>query len=363
MDLRTKETITTIAPGRVCLFGDHQDYLGLPIIASAIDRHISLKAKKNNSKVFNIYKPDIDTKESIAIDAVNENTNVIGDHFLAALKVVQRHGCIPTEGYDITITGNIAINAGISSSSAVLMTWVKFLLEAFCDKETDGELAAEIAYQAEVIEQKSSGGKMDQYSIGLGNIIYLETDVESSYERIEKPLEGLIVGESGIPKKTLALLKELKEKSWLAISKVKEKLPDFTVKRAKIEELDNYLNYVEDDLKPYLYAAISNYNVTKNAQKEFAKETLDLKKIGELINEHHVILRDSLKITLPKIDNMINAALDSGAYGAKIVGSGKGGCIVALSPPGKEKAIIKAIKDAGGKDAYSVSIDPGVRVA
>ena len=32
------------APARICLFGDHQDYLGLPVIACSIARFINLKA-------------------------------------------------------------------------------------------------------------------------------------------------------------------------------------------------------------------------------------------------------------------------------------------------------------------------------
>ena len=38
------------APGRVCLFGDHQDYLGLPIIACAIDRFIEIQGSENDSE-------------------------------------------------------------------------------------------------------------------------------------------------------------------------------------------------------------------------------------------------------------------------------------------------------------------------
>ena len=38
--------IISKAPGRVCLFGDHQDYLGLPIIATTIDKEITIKAIK-----------------------------------------------------------------------------------------------------------------------------------------------------------------------------------------------------------------------------------------------------------------------------------------------------------------------------
>ena len=33
---------TTSAPGRLCLFGEHQDYLGLPVIAMAINRRCRL---------------------------------------------------------------------------------------------------------------------------------------------------------------------------------------------------------------------------------------------------------------------------------------------------------------------------------
>ncbi len=36
------EHIRVTAPGRICLFGEHQDFLGLPIIACAIDLAIEI---------------------------------------------------------------------------------------------------------------------------------------------------------------------------------------------------------------------------------------------------------------------------------------------------------------------------------
>ena len=48
--------IISKAPGRVCLFGDHQDYLGLPIIATnAGDASVILK-NYPNSKIANTEK-------------------------------------------------------------------------------------------------------------------------------------------------------------------------------------------------------------------------------------------------------------------------------------------------------------------
>ena len=80
------------------------------------------------------------------------------------------------------------------------------------------------------------------------------------------------------------------------------------------------------------------------------------------MNAHHTVLKDVLKITVPIIDNMIDAALFNGALGAKIVGSGGGGCIVALVDKSNEESVIKGILEAGASDAYKVSIADGVKV-
>ena len=63
--------IISKAPGRVCLFGDHQDYLGLPIIATTIDKEITIEAIKNNTQEFKIFKKDLDINDSISL---NQNT-------------------------------------------------------------------------------------------------------------------------------------------------------------------------------------------------------------------------------------------------------------------------------------------------
>ncbi len=354
--------IISLAPGRTCLFGDHQDYLGLPVIACAISRNIKLTAIENGLQVFNINKPDIKKKLKINIDKELIFIEK-GDHLLYALKVLRRYGCIPNKGFDIEIKGDLPINAGTSSSSAVVVSWVNFLVEAFgINEDVSPELISQIAYESEVLEQGAPGGKMDQYSIGIGNIVYLETGDDFSYEIINTPLNGIIIGESGIPKETVGLLGELREKTWLAINKVKNEIHDFDIKKAKSDDLKTYLKYVPENLQDYLYAAIVNHGITQKALIELKSTKPNFEKIGALMNQHHDILKNVLKITVPRIDNMIEAALSAGAFGAKIVGSGGGGSIVVLAPVGKEKQIIEGIKRAGGIDAYEVSVDPGARI-
>ena len=356
------DKILSIAPGRTCLFGDHQDYLGLPIIACAINKHITLQATKNNSDYFFLDKPDVNIKRKIYFkDEIILPKNP--DFFLSTLQVLKRYGCIPNCGYDIKITGTIPINAGTSSSSAIVVAWVQFLLKAFGPQELlTPKKIAQIAFESEVLEYNFPGGKMDQFSISLGNIIYLETGKNFLVDVINLPLEGLIIAESGVKKDTIGLLKELKGNSWKAIQEVENKIPNFTMKTAKMENLTSYLDCLTDDLKPYFEAALGNYHVTKMAFQEFKSGHINLEKIGSLMNLHHHYLKNLLKITVPKIDDMIDAALNSGALGAKIVGSGGGGSIVVLSNKENEQQILDAILAVGAKDAYAVNVEKGANV-
>lgn len=354
--------IRSVAPARTCLFGDHQDYLGLPVIACAIDRHITLEAFENNKNVLHVEMPDIKAERTIAIDQ-QISTHEKGDHLMAALVVAGEYGCIPDRGFDVHISGNIPVNSGISSSSALLVSWVQFLLEAYGSTlPVNNELIARMAYEAEVVRQTGPGGKMDQYSIALGNIMYLETGDELSYELIHKALPGLLIAESGIPKDTIGLLGDLRHKATEAIEIVNAHVAGFNIRKASIKDLPKYLNYLPADHAIYFEAALKNHDITQRALKQLRNEKSDPEQLGSLINEHHAVLKNMLKITVPRIDAMIDSVLEHGALGAKIVGSGGGGSIVVLSKEGKEEELIRCLLDAGAVNAYTVQVDPGARI-
>lgn len=351
------------APGRICLFGDHQDYLELPIIACAINRYISIQGTANGTDSFVINMPDLGKEEYIRF---REN-NLIptkGSHLKIALYVVQQYGCVPTEGYDITIEGDIPINAGLSSSSAMVVAWVQWLFTTFgCHQEVTPEFMGQVAYEAEVVAQKAPGGKMDQYTSAIGDTIYLETNPASNYRKIGCSLEGLIVGESGVAKNTVGVLGDIKGKSLEAIAFIEKITPSFDLATATLEEYTAYKTLLPDELQPFFYAAIQNHLITQEAFFALSETKIDYKHIGDLLNAHHAVLKNTLQITVPLIDTMIDAALHAGAYGAKIVGSGGGGCICAIAPLEKQQAVIEAIQNSGAKDAYHVHISKGAFIA
>jgi len=354
-------TIKIQAPGRVCLFGDHQDYLGLPVIACAIDRHFLLSATPIKEKSLRILMPDINKERTILLDDV-QTRNVKGDHLMAGLKVMSNKGCTFTKGYEIEFRSEVPINAGVSSSSAMMVAWIYFLWNAFGnDRAIDAETIGQWAYEAEVVEQNSPGGKMDQYTIALGSLIQIDTGEAFGYQLLGRSLDGMVLGESGMPKETLGVLGYLRRKAIQAITAAKDADASFDLETADMHDLKKIGNLLPVDLLPYFEAAIGNHLITKSALNILQSDVIDYPKLGKLMTDHHSILRDRLKITTPLIDAMIAAALDAGAYGAKIVGSGGGGSIVALAPLDVQEAVVTAILNTGAKDAYPINVTTGTK--
>jgi galactokinase len=50
-------SLTVSTPGRVCLFGEHQDYLGLPVIPAAISLRITMHAVHRDGRRVSFTSP------------------------------------------------------------------------------------------------------------------------------------------------------------------------------------------------------------------------------------------------------------------------------------------------------------------
>ncbi len=344
------------APARVCLYGDHQDYLGLPVIACAINKYIHVEGKKNKSKILSFHLVDLKRTVSICIDKISLKP-IKGDHIGFVLYTLYKLGCQINTGMTIKIKSNIYINAGISSSSALVVSLVDFFTKSFVfPKKVDKKLIAEIAFKSEVIEQKGSGGRMDQYTIAISNTIFLETQNNGKYELLDNPFSSIIVANSGIKKETDFDLRRLKIKTLSVIDKIKNLNSDFDLKKVLPSELITYSKFLDHDSYDILYAAVHNYKITIEAYKELKKKKPKIDFLLSKINEHHQILKNKLKITIPKIDNMISKAFNAGALGAKIIGSGGGGSIMVIAKKDFEHSVIKSLQDSGCSQVSKVKI-------
>ena len=114
-----------ITPGRICLFGEHQDYLGLPVIALAISLHSKIKFTRRKDDKVVIRLPDINHQEVFSLKNLKYTKE--RDYFSSGLKVCIDNGLTFSRGFECTITSTIPIGAGTSSSSSIVVGFINLL--------------------------------------------------------------------------------------------------------------------------------------------------------------------------------------------------------------------------------------------
>jgi mevalonate kinase len=76
----------------------------------------------------------------------------------------------------------------------------------------------------------------------------------------------------------------------------------------------------------------------------------------------HQLIQEKLGTCVPEAERLISAALEAGALGAKISGSGGGGIIIALVRPEEKEVVASAINHAGGSAYVVTTGTEGVRL-
>ena len=67
--------------------------------------------------------------------------------------------------------------------------------------------------------------------------------------------------------------------------------------------------------------------------------------LGTLLIEGHASLRDDFEVSWPQADLTVDAAIAAGSYGAKMIGGGFGGSVLALVPAGRAGAVRAALTE------------------
>lgn len=305
-----------ITPGRICLLGDKGDLLGYPVIAAAINKTLNLKLSKLKDKI--IYESEgLGALEEFNFN--NTHLNTLFKYENAIYNRLKLRG-----GYHSKDYTNIPIGAGMSSSAAISVGFSRAMNKLY-DLNLSVDEIAELAYQAEHTDCGISCGRMDQYSIAYGGVTYIDT-LTPKVERLNISSLPIIVANSNEPRSAKKVLNETMD----LINEKHEGILD-CFKRV-------YQGVVEGK-----EALINN----------------DFKKLGELMNIQQGIENEfnkylSTPSATPKLNLLCKTSLEHGALGAKQMGAGGGGCMIALATENREKIIEELTKL--GATVYSVDI-------
>ena len=188
-------------------------------------------------------------------------------------------------------------------------------------------------------------------------MLLIKSEPKVMVEKIDSELGSFVLGDSGELKNTLDILDRCKTLRMKIFEKIKTVTSQFDLHTCK-DDLDvSFLSKIEKNL---FFATLKNRNLLEKSLKELNKKKVDPIYFGDLLNQQHKILRDDLNVSTKKIESMLSASKQAGAFGGKINGSGGGGCMFAYAPENPKK-VASAIESVGGR-AYIIGKDEGTKI-
>ena len=348
-------------PSRICLFGEHQDYLGLEVIALAIDLRFSAKVTPRSDKrvvirirdeklgALNVTN-DQGLYEEYVVDMekpiIYENHR---DYMKSCVNLLMKKGILVDKGFDVVMDSTIPIGKGMCSSTTMIMALLRGLIEgAGSDFAQDLNALSELGFDAEVAEFGEPGGKMDHYTSALGGLVHLDFRQGCAAHRLPvTPAGRFILFDSLRDKDTIRVLSQAKAPVVSALQELKAQgigsIRDFYEDPSKLSLIQG----LDDTRKKKLLASCDNYAILREALWMLSARPFDPVRFGELIYAHHENLRDGLEISTPEIEDILDTAMAYGALGGKVNGSGGGGCCYAYCRTEDAQRILEAVEAKG----------------
>ena len=300
------------APGKVILFGEHFVVYGIKSILCSINKRVTVTAEKTKKRKISI-NSEIGKLVLEPNKSISKIDSPLKPFYYLANKAIKDQN----EGLEIEIESEIPLGAGLGSSSACCVAGAAAIFKLF--GKISKEKILEYAIEAEkTIYQNTSGADCTVSTYGG----LMEYDKNNGFKKIEdEPNFQLVIANSNIEHSTESMVSKVKEFE----NKNKEKFNELSSLESKL---------VNDVLK-------------------LIKEN-KIKQIGEKVNLNQKFLEE-IGISNEKLEDMIKIGQTS-SYGAKITGSGGGGCIFALTNESDSKNILKKFKD-NNYECFSTKID------
>ncbi|MFW9937635.1 MAG: mevalonate kinase [Candidatus Thorarchaeota archaeon] len=290
---------------------------GLPAIASALGSVTTadIKIVEGNGWTVNDQRPATPGyKKKKYNEAMQSVRNVIN------------HLNINTDSQklEITFAGDLIAASGVGASAAQCTSLARALNNTF-NLGLDDEKINEAAYEGEKAYHGTPSG-IDNTASTYGGLIWFVKNLQGGKNTMDllqsQKRIPLVIANSGITASTAEVVADVR--------RLKEKNPD------KFKKIFN----------EYIKLA----NKAKNALIKG-----DIIITGDLMNQNHKLLQ-AITVSGEINDELVKIALLSGAIGAKMTGTGRGGLVIALAENEKIQDDIARSIEKAGYDAWKTMI-------
>lgn len=325
-------------PGRVNLIGEHLDYNGGPVLPMAIDRHVTVKARLRDDHIVNVWTnlPGA-AKATFTTDLRPGQVDGWARYAAAMVWSLVDSGQRLT-GADLVIESTLPSGAGLSSSAATMCGIAAALNQA----HSLGLNRTQVALLAQRGEAEFVGvpvGLMDQLAVLHGQRGHALTIDTAQTPPSTSPLP-LLWDEDGL---TLVVISTgvahaLADSEYAARREECERAAaELGLEWLAQAGLDATVTLTDDTLK-----ARTRHVLTETARVRGAVNAIKRRawpQFGTILTASHASLRDDFEVSCPELDTAVEAALEAGALGARMIGGGFGGSAIALVSPDKVQAV------------------------
>ncbi len=291
------------ACGKIILFGEHAVVYGRPAIAVPVTQVQATALIEPSSHGLIIHAADLN--RSIAVDASNSI-----DPLASIVNLTLEHLNCPLPDLAITIHSTIPIASGLGSGAAVSTAIVRALAQWFGARLDNAEVNA-LVYEVEKLYHGTPSG-IDNSVIAYRQPVYFVRGQALQTFTVARPFK-VAIGDTGVASSTKIAVGDVR-KGW-------------EIDRARYEAWFDRIGAIVQ-------------------QARSAIESGDIDQLGPLMDQNQVLLRN-LDVSSAELERLIAAAKQAGASGAKLVGGGRGGNMIALIDDRNVEAVTAALKDAG----------------
>lgn len=307
------------APGKIILFGEHAVVYQRPAIAIPIHQVqatatlIEDHAHPNNGLF--IQAPQINLQGAYNAIPAEHPISLLLRLILEFLHIEK----VP----DLTLAleSTIPLASGMGSGAAISVAAIR-AFSTFFDSPLTREQVNSIAFQVEKKYHGTPSG-IDNTVITYEQPIYFVRGTPFQRLQLGQPMT-IMIADSGIPSTTLEVVADVR-RGW------------------------------QED--PQTFEALFDEISDISMQARQILEHGPVADLGPLMNANQQALR-KMGVSSPRLDYLVDAALFSGALGAKLSGGGRGGNIIALAEPDLAGEIAHALQQAGATHIITTTETP-----
>ena len=372
-----------LAPGRANLMGEHTDYNDGYVLPFALGQGVTAAAARRPGRELTLCsRQEPAAAVQIALDGLAPGQVTGWAAYPAGVAWALEAAGHPVPGACIAIDSDLPAGAGLSSSAALECATALALTELAQAEQAQAELARTELAQTELAQAGLAGQAFPRRELAAiarraeNEFVGVPTGImDQSASLLSQAghallLDCLTLDTSQVPFDPAAAGASL----LLVNTRAKHELSDgaYGQRRAECQEAARRLGISSlrslttpaeaDRLADPLLRRRARHVVADNQRVLNVVALLSAplgtpveiyRDIGQLLTESHGSLRDDFEISWPEADATVEAALAAGAFGARMMGGGFGGSVLALVPATAGGPVRAAVTAAFARRAWT----------